>query len=141
MRAGAVPLEQLGRLITTLVLLLLCCAVQSGVAGSSAAAEATDSVGLRKELLADVSELRKLFDLYMEQLASLSGPDAEEAMKAALEAVDSLDNALSLEKVRGRAQRRLGAHVCVCGMCVNLVGMQYRTCVRSEIVSRQRPQL
>jgi hypothetical protein len=57
-------------------------------------------VGLRKELLADVAELRRLFDLYMGQLANLSGPDAEAAMKAALEAVDQLDGALSLEKVR-----------------------------------------
>jgi hypothetical protein len=56
-------------------------------------------VGLRKELLADVAELRRLFDLYMGQLANLSGPDAEAAMKAALEAVDQLDGALSLEKV------------------------------------------
>jgi hypothetical protein len=46
-----------------------------------------------------VAELRKLFDLYMGQLAGLSGPDAEAAMKAALEAVDQLDGALSLEKV------------------------------------------
>jgi hypothetical protein len=57
-------------------------------------------VGLRKELLADVAELRRLFDLYMGQLANLSGTDAEAAMKAALEAVDQLDGALSLEKVR-----------------------------------------
>jgi hypothetical protein len=61
-------------------------------------------VGLRKELLADVAELRRLFDLYMGQLANLSGPDAEAAMKAALEAVDQLDGALSLEKVRVERQ-------------------------------------
>jgi len=60
---------------------------------------ADDSAGLRKELLADVRELRKLFDLYMEQLATLTGADAEAAMKQALEAVDQLDNALTLEKV------------------------------------------
>eukprot|EP00775_Hariotina_reticulata_P009920 gene9920-10077_t len=57
-----------------------------------------DSANLRKELLADVRELRKLFDLYMEQLATLTGADAEAAMKEALEAVDQLDNALTLEK-------------------------------------------
>eukprot|EP00879_Flechtneria_rotunda_P014589 GHRR01015246.1.p1 GENE.GHRR01015246.1~~GHRR01015246.1.p1 ORF type:complete len:322 (+),score=98.58 GHRR01015246.1:186-1151(+) len=67
-----------------------------GIAGTGTA---DDAAGLRKELLVDVRDLRKLFDQYMEQLAALQGPDAEEAMKAALEAVDNLDNALTLEKV------------------------------------------
>ncbi|KAF6252874.1 hypothetical protein COO60DRAFT_490623 [Scenedesmus sp. NREL 46B-D3] len=67
--------------------------------GAAAGASATsESLGLRKELLADVAELRRLFDLYSDQLANLTGPDAEAAMKAALEAVDQLDGALSLEK-------------------------------------------
>ena len=44
-------------------------------------------------------ELRRLLDGYMSQLASLSGADAEGAMKKALEAVDQLDAALTLEKV------------------------------------------
>lgn len=44
-------------------------------------------------------ELRRLLDGYMGQLAALSGPDAESAMKQALEAVDQLDAALTLEKV------------------------------------------
>jgi hypothetical protein len=70
-----------------------------GAAAAAGAAAASESVGLRKELLADVAELRRLFDLYMGQLANLTGPDAEAAMKAALEAVDQLDGALSLEKV------------------------------------------
>lgn len=37
------------------------------------ASDTDDSAGLRKELLADAKELRKLFDLYMNQLAALTG--------------------------------------------------------------------
>jgi len=58
-----------------------------------------ESAALRKELLSDVRELRRLLDGYMGQLAGLSGPDAEAAMKKGLEAVDQLDAALTLEKV------------------------------------------
>jgi hypothetical protein len=61
-----------------------------------------ESAALRKELLSDVRELRRLLDGYMSQLASLSGADAEGAMKKALEAVDQLDAALTLEKVGAR---------------------------------------
>jgi hypothetical protein len=50
--------------------------------------------------MADVRELRGRFDAYMGALAALTGADAEAAMKAALEAVDQLDNALSLDRVR-----------------------------------------
>jgi hypothetical protein len=61
-----------------------------------------ESAALRKELLSDVRELKRLLDGYMSQLAALSGSDAEAAMKKALEAVDQLDAALTLEKVSRR---------------------------------------
>lgn len=61
-------------------------------------------------------ELRRLLDGYMSQLAALTGADAEAAMKKALEAVDQLDAALTLEKVTethtggatGREERLVG---------------------------------
>lgn len=48
-----------------------------------------------------VRELRTLFDAYLEQLQSMSGePLVDEIMITALEAVDMLDGALALQKVR-----------------------------------------
>lgn len=64
-----------------------------------AAGEPDESAALRKELLSDVRELRRLLDGYMSQLATLTGSDVEAAMKKGLEAVDQLDAAVTLEKV------------------------------------------
>ncbi len=50
-----------------------------------------------------VSELRGLFDAYLEQMQGMagSGPEVEALMIRALEAVDMLDGALALHKVGG----------------------------------------
>lgn len=53
---------------------------------------------LLKELLINVRELREMFNVYLEQLSAMEGPDSEALMCSALEAVDGLDNALALEK-------------------------------------------
>ena len=49
-----------------------------------------------------MKDQRKRFESYMDQLGELKGPEVEALMQQALEAVDLLDNALALEKVRGR---------------------------------------
>lgn len=54
---------------------------------------------LTRELLKDVKDLRAMFNIYLEQLSGLSGPDVEPVMCSALEAVDMLDNALTLSRV------------------------------------------
>lgn len=43
--------------------------------------------------------MRKMFTSYLESMGSLEGPDVEQLMCSALEAVDQLDNALTLVKV------------------------------------------
>lgn len=57
-----------------------------------------------------VSELRGLFDAYLEQMQGMagSGPEVEALMIRALEAVDMLDGALALHKVGGDAHGSAG---------------------------------
>lgn len=61
---------------------------------------AGEDAGLIKELLADVRQQRGLFEAILAQLGELKGPDVEALTKQALEAVDMLDGALALERVR-----------------------------------------
>ncbi len=75
---------------------------------------------------ADVADMRKMFTSYLESMGSLEGPDVEQLMCSALEAVDQLDNALTLVKV--------GGGCCWEGMAW-LAAMRVRACDRQIIHS------
>jgi hypothetical protein len=86
----------------------------SGGGGLGAPSADEFEMQLTQELLGDVRTMREGLQAYLEQLGNIQGPDAEKAVCEALEAIDLLDGALALEKVRCRWRRHYHNVLCTC---------------------------